>query len=172
MESSPSSLEIRRAVHNDATEIMHVRREAILAKAAAHYDQAILKDWADAIEAPDRVALIERKISDPNFVVLVAKAGDKIIGFAMADLSRNELQALYSKPNQIGNVGRALLAALENLAFEAVQLLRCDASLNAESFYQANGYTAECRKDYVSRPGGVASRVVQMKKHRPNASPR
>jgi hypothetical protein len=58
---------------------------------------------------------------------------------------------------------------LEQLAFETVPFLRCDASLNAESFYKTNGYTEECRKDHVARPGGVVSRVVQMRKHRPNA---
>jgi GNAT superfamily N-acetyltransferase len=171
MNSSRGALEIRRAVPGEATAIVRARREAILSKAMTHYDRAILNDWADAMGASERVARIERKIVDPGFVVLVAEAGDEIIGFAMADLSKNELQALYTKSNQIGQVGQALLAALEQLAFETVPFLRCDASLNAEGFYKANGYTEECRKDYVSRPGGVVSRVVQMKKHRPNAGP-
>ena len=168
MKSSRGVLEIRRAVPNEATAIVLVRREAILSKAKTHYDQAILDDWADAMGASERVARIERKISHPLSIVLVAEAGDEIIGFAMADLSNNELQALYTKSNPIGKVGQVLLAALEQLAFETVPFLGCDASLNAESFYKANGYTEECRKDHVSRPGGVVSRVVQMSKHRPN----
>ena len=172
MNSSRGALEIRRAAPGDATAIVLVRREAILSKAKTHYDLAILNDWADAMGASERVARIERRISDPVSIVLVAEAGDEIIGFAMADLSKNELQALYAKSNQIGKVGQLLLAALEQLAFETVSFLGCDASLNAESFYKANGYTEECRKDHVSRPGGVVSRVVQMKKHRPSAPPR
>jgi hypothetical protein len=172
MNSSRGVLEIRRAVPSEATAIVLVRRKAILSKAKTHYDRVILDDWADAMGASERVARIERKILDPGFVVLVAEAGDEIIGFAMADLSKNELQALYTKANRIGKVGQVLLAALEQLAFETVPFLRCDASLNAESFYKANGYTEECRKDHVSRPGGVVSSVVQMKKHRPSASPR
>jgi hypothetical protein len=169
---SRGALEIRRAVPDDATAIVRVRREAILSKATTHYDRAILNDWVDAMGASERGARITRRISDPVSIVLVAEAGDEIIGFAMADLSKNELQALYAKSNQIGKVGQVLLAALEQLAFEAVPFLGCDASLNAEGFYKANGYTEECRKDHVSRPGGVVSRVVQMKKHRPSASPR
>jgi hypothetical protein len=172
MKSSRGALEIRRALPSDATAIVVTRREAILSKAKTHYDRAILNDWADAMGASERVARIERKILDPDFVVLVAEAGDEIIGFAMADLSKNKLQALYTKSNQIGQVGQVLLAALERIVFETVPFLRCDASLNAEGFYNANGYTEECRKDHVSRPGGVVSRVVQMKKHRPSSSPR
>jgi GNAT superfamily N-acetyltransferase len=160
-------LKIRRAVRDDATRIMLVRREAILAKAAVHYDQLILNDWAGSIDITDRVAHIKKKISDPNCIVVVAEAGDEIIGFAMAVPSKNELQALYTRPNPIGHVGQALLAAVEDLAFEAAEFLTCDASLNAERFYKANGYREECRKDQVSSSGAVISTAVQMRKQRP-----
>jgi hypothetical protein len=146
---------------------MLVRREAILSKAATHYDQAILNDWADAMDASDRVARIGKRISDPNWIVLVAEAGGEIIGFAMAVASRNELEALYTRHNPIGHVGRALLAAVEHLAFETAEFLTCDASLNAACFYKANGYTEERRKDHVSSSGDVISMVVQMRKARP-----
>jgi GNAT superfamily N-acetyltransferase len=160
-------LKIRRAVRVDATRMMLVRRQAILSKAAAHYDQVILNDWAGAPDVTDRVAHIRKKITDPNCIVLVAEAGDEIIGFAMAAPSKNELQALYTRPNPIGHVGRALLAAVEDLAFEAAEFLTCDASLNAERFYKANGYREERRKDHVSSSGAVISTVVQMRKQRP-----
>jgi Acetyltransferase (GNAT) domain len=160
-------LKIRRAVRADATQIMLVRREAILAKATTHYDQAILNDWADAMDASDRVARIGKRISDPNCFVLVAESSDEIIGFAIAVASRNELGALYTKPNPIGHVGRALLAAVESLAFATAEFLICDASLNAEHFYKANGYRKERRKDHVSSSGDVISMVVQMRKPRP-----
>jgi hypothetical protein len=167
MESGRSIVKIRPAVGDDAAEIARVRREAILSKAAGHYDQTILHDWADAGD----VGRIGKRISDPDYIVLVAAAGDEMIGFAMAALSKSELQALYTRPNPIGHVGRALLAALEIRAFDVVQFLRCDASLNAENFYKANGYTQECRKDQLSSSGAVISRVVQMIKHRPNSGP-
>ena len=159
-------LKIRRAVRDDATQMMLVRREAILAKAAAHYDPVTLNDWAGT-DITDRVARIRQRISDPNCIVMVAEAGEEIIGFAMAVPSRNELQALYSRPNPVGHVGRALLAAVEDPAFEAAEFLNCDASLNAVSFYRVNGYREECRKDHVSSNGGSVSTVVQMRKQRP-----
>ena len=164
MTSSDSTLEIRRAVHGDATAMMRVRSEAILAKAASHYDQTILQDWADAGD-PARIA---KNISDPDYVVLVAAAGGAMIGFAMAALSKRELQALYVKPNSVGRIGQGLLAELEKLAFASLPFLVCDASLNAEEFYRANGYAAECWKDRPSSSGAVFSRVVQMRKYRPH----
>lgn len=167
MPSNPVAAKIRSAVRGDVTEIVRVRREAILAKAASHYDPVILNDWADAADA----GRIAKRISDSDYRTLVAEAGGEIIGFAMAALSKGELLALYARPNKTGNIGRDLLAAIEHLVFPAAPLLVCEASLNAEAFYRANGYTAEYRKDFVSSSGGVISRVVQMKKHRPNAGP-
>jgi hypothetical protein len=171
MNSSNDTLQIRRAVDGDAAVIVRVRRQAVLSKAGSHYDLAILDDWADAAGAADRAARIARNIANPDFVVLVAETAGDIIGFAMVALAKNELQALYVKPNPIGNVGRSLLSAVEKIAFETVPFLVCDASLNAESFYKAHGYIEEGRKDYVARPGGVTSCVVQMRKHRPKPDP-
>jgi hypothetical protein len=167
MRSSRGALEIRAALRADVTDIMRVRRQAILSKAASHYDPVTLNDWADAADA-GRMA---KRISDPDYRALVAEADGEIIGFAVAAISKRELQALYVKQNPIGNIGTALLAAIEALAFKAVPFLVCDASLNAESFYKAHGYIEECRKDQVSSSGDMISRVVQMRKHRPNAAP-
>jgi GNAT superfamily N-acetyltransferase len=164
MNSGSVALEIRTALRSDVADIMGVRREAILSKAASAYDPVTLNDWADAGDA-DRTA---KRISDPDYRALVAGADGGIIGFAIAAISKRELQALYVRPNQIGRVGTALLAAIEDLAFQAIPFLVCDASLNAESFYKAHGYIEECRKDQVSSSGGMISRVVQMRKHRPN----
>ena len=157
---------IRSAVRGDVTAIVQVRREAILARAASHYDPVILNDWADAADA----GRIAKRISDPDYRTLVAEAGGEIIGFAMAALSKGELLALYARPNNAGHVGRDLLAAIEQLTFQAAPLIVCEASLNAEGFYRANGYTSEGPKDFVSS-SGMISRVVPMKKHRPNAGP-
>jgi len=160
-------LTIRPAAPSDAAAIMGVRREAILSKAGTHYDPAGVTAWLGT-DTRDRLVRIEREIADPAMIVLVAEAGDDLIGFAMAVPAQHELRALYVRPNPIGQVGRALLAALEAQAFEAADFLVCDASLNAEHFYAANGYVEESRKDHVSIPGGVVSGMVQMRKPRPS----
>jgi len=154
------ALDIRTPGRDDAAAILRVRSNAILAKASSHYDAAILNDW---VEAGD-LGRIASKLSDSDIIALVAVAGDAMIGFGMVALSKHELQALYVTPNRIGRVGQALLAALETRAFQTLPFLILDASLNAEEFYRANGYVAECPKDRMSSRGGPVSQVVQMRK--------
>jgi hypothetical protein len=170
IEPGHDSPEIRVAGHHDASGMARVRREAILSKAVTHYDNAIVSDWADATDFSERVRQIERKIAEPGCIVLVAEAKSGMLGFAIADLENCELQALYTKANAIGGTGRALLAALEQRAFATIPFLVCDASLNAEGFYLANGYVEESRSDFVTRHG-LVSRVVRMKKLGPRNGP-
>jgi GNAT superfamily N-acetyltransferase len=111
---------IRAAVRSDAAKILLVRREAILARAASHYDPVILNDWANAGDA----GRIANRISDPDYRTLVAEAGGEIVGFATASLAKCELLALYARPNETGHVGRDLLAAIEQLAFQTAPCSR------------------------------------------------
>lgn len=161
-------LKIRAAIHNDATPMMLLHREAIFLKASASYDTNTLNAWAPGA-TPDRIARVEEEIADPKFIVLIAEAAGQIIGFAMAIPSTNELRAVYVKPNSVGNVGRRLLAELEDRAVKAgARFLACDASLNAESFYKANGYVAEGRADHTLSSGSTVA-CVQMRKNLPTA---
>jgi putative acetyltransferase len=160
-------LKIRPARIDDATALMHVHREAVFSKAANHYSDNELEEWAPGA-TPDRVTRVEQEISDPAFVVLVAEAGEEIIGFAMAIPSQAELRAVYVKPNSIGGVGCALLRELEKHVFETVEYLTCDASLNAAKFYKQSGYSDEGAAKHVLRSGGTVS-CVRMRKYRPQS---
>jgi hypothetical protein len=162
-------LTIRPARPSDATAMMHVHREAILSKAAGHYPQSTLDAWAVGA-TPDRVAGVGKQITDPEFIVLVAEAGDEVIGYGVAVPSHQQLRALYVKPNAIGRVGCALLSELEKHAFRAAEVLTCDASLNAAGFYGANGYTEQGRTDHVLSSGASVP-CIRMKKVRPATSP-
>ena len=157
----------RPAIPSDATAMLLVHREAVASKAGAHYAQATIRAWA-AGATPDRVARVELQIADPDFVVLVAEAGDEVVGYAIATPSKNELRAVYVKPNSIGHVGRALLAEVERRAFNAgTEFLVCSASLNAEAFYKANGYTEEGRGQHRMRTGDLMDCVFMRKKLEP-----
>lgn len=158
-------LTIRPARPNDAAALLRVHREAVFSKAGSHYQQATLEAWSPG-DTPDRVAHIAQEICDPSFIVCIAEAGGEIIGFAMAIPSQNELRAVYVKSNSIGNVGHALLAETERQAFAISEFLACDASLNAEAFYKANGYKEEFRTDHVFKSGATMS-CIRMKKIRP-----
>ncbi len=145
--------------------MMRVRREAILSKAAGHYPRETLDAWAvDA--TPDSVARAERQIADPEFLGLIAEAGDKVIGFGVAVPTQSQLRALYVKPNSAGRVGSALLSELEKLAFRTADVLTCDSSLNAVEFYRTNGYPELVRTEHVLRSGASVP-CMRMRKVRP-----
>jgi hypothetical protein len=157
-------LKIRPAQLNDATSMIHAHREAVFAGAGNHYSQAILEAWSPGT-TPDRVARMEQQISDPTLIILVAEYGADIVGFALVNTAINELGAVYVKPNSIGGVGRTLLAEVEKRAFAIVEFLTCDASLNAETFYKANGYTEEFRTTHTLKTGPTMP-CIRMKKIR------
>ena len=161
-------LTIRTARPDDAVAILRVHREAILLKAAGHYPESTLGAWALGV-TPERVARLAQQIADPEFIVVVAEAGEEAIGYGVAVPVREQLRALYVKPNSIGRVGTVLLAELEKRAFLTAESLRCDASLNAVAFYGAHGYTEEGRADHVLGSGACVP-CVRMKKVRPAAS--
>jgi Acetyltransferase (GNAT) domain len=158
-------LTIRPAVLRDAKTMMEVHRQAVFAKAAGHYSRAILETWAPGATA-NRVVQVEHEIADPAFIVLVAEAAGDLIGFAMAIPTKGELRAVYVKPNPVGGVGRALLAEIEGRAFALADQLACDASLNSEEFYKANGHQAEAPIRHVLRRG-TAIPCIRMSKRRP-----
>jgi L-amino acid N-acyltransferase YncA len=86
MNTSSVALEIRAALRSDVVDIMRVRREAIVSKAASHYDPVTLNDWADAGDAV-RTA---KRISDPDYRALVAEISGEITGFAIAEIAKRE----------------------------------------------------------------------------------
>jgi len=155
---------IRPAAASDATAILQVHRDAILAKSAAHYSHDVLSGWAIG-PTPERTARQERQIADPGVISLVAESAGEVIGFAIADPSAQELRSLYVKPNRIGRVGSALLEELERRAFAACDRLTCDASLNAVSFYTAHGYV-EMEPIAHQLSSGLRVPCVRMAKYR------
>ncbi|MFY9657040.1 MAG: GNAT family N-acetyltransferase [Methylocystis sp.] len=160
-------VQIRLAHRDDAATLMRVHREAVFAKAAPFYDEAILESWSPGA-TPERVRRVEQEIVDPHYITLVAEHEGEVLGFATAIPSRNELRALYVKPNTVGCVGQRLLNYIEVLAFDAgAAYLEFDASLNAEAFYRANGYIEIGRADHVS-DSGDASAAIQLRKIRPD----
>jgi putative acetyltransferase len=156
-------LKIRPAQKNDTEALLQLHRDAVFSKAADYYDRARLESWSPGA-TPERIASLERQIADPKFITLVAEIEAEPVGFAMAIPSKNELRALYVKPNPLGNIGRILLVEIEKQAFEAgAQFFQFDASLNAEAFYKANGYKETGRANHISG-NGETSAAVQLKK--------
>jgi len=158
---------LRLARSTDAARLLDVQRAAIRAGAATHYEPAVIADWAPLAAASEQVASQARRIAGGEELVVVAtdRAGT-IHGFASAAPGEGELRALYVAPALARQgIGSRLLERLEELVASAgVRDLHVDASLNAEAFYRAQGYTSEALERHRLRSGRTMACVSMRKR--------
>ena len=146
---------IRKARKRDAPQILQCHREAIKAKASSFYDPKIIEAWGGAISG-GQVEKVEQEISEPRWIYVVADHPEEgIIGIGIAVPDKNELRAVYVKPNPHGKVGTQILAALlEQARAMGCSHLDADSSINAEKFYVANGFRILSRGMHRMSAGG------------------
>jgi putative acetyltransferase len=157
---------IRPGIPGDALSIIDAHRAAIRGSATGFYSREVIEEWAPISVSPERVEGFARAIASGDEIVLVAvDSSDQILGFGSIVASNNELRAIYvrSEHGRKG-IGRAILRRLEDLARDAGLLeLRMDASINAEAFYTANGFTSEASGEHPM-PSGRRMACVRMRK--------
>jgi len=147
--------------------ILEAHRAAIRGSAAEKvYSPEIIDNWAPIHIAPERVEAFAGVIEQGDEVVVVAedRAG-KVVAFGSIVLSNSELRAIYvSSEHGRRGIGRAMLELLEELALEAgVTELRMDASINAQAFYEANGFVSIERAEHVTQ-SGLRMACIRMRK--------
>ena len=151
---------IRNALPEDAQEICRVHHLSVSGLAADHYTSRQIELWAGGMK-PE--VLLERLPAE-GAQCLVAQSGDAIVGFGI--ILENEIRAVYVRPDASGgNVGSLLLQGLEQKARAGGHddfLL--NASLNAQGFYEAMGYTVQ-RKDVFALNDNESMACLVMRKH-------
>lgn len=131
-------LTIRAATVDDAPAIYRIHTSAIREICSAQYADDEIEEWSGALT-------LERYVDAMGFCAFeIAELDGEPAGFSVLDLPHAELHALYVSSRKGGRgVGRALLArAEENAAARGIPELHLKATLNAVSFYEANGWTA------------------------------
>lgn len=127
---------------DDAAALLKIHGAAVHRTAAPFYPPEIIQNWSRLSISPQRVAWVqEHWIEDPALTVIVARTGDRPVGFGFIHQA-NELQALYVHPD-FGRrgIGSRLIAALIQAARQqGMPYLTAHASLNAAAFYQRNGF--------------------------------
>ena len=90
----------------------------------------------------------------------------RILGFGLLIPKAEELRALYVRPAAGRHgIGKQILQALETRAVaQGILRLRLNASLNAEAFYCANGYTT-LSPGRLRLSAGHEMDCVKMEKH-------
>jgi len=156
---------LRPGTPEDALSIMNARRAAVGGVATGFYSREIIEEWEGPINIPpERVEGFARAIAVGEEVVVVAvDRSGLILGFGSIVPSNSELRAVYVEHVRKG-IGRAILRRLEDLAREAgLKELRMDASINAEAFYRANGFSSEAFGEHPM-PSGRRMACVRMRK--------
>jgi GNAT superfamily N-acetyltransferase len=158
---------LRPAQEGDRRAMWHLHCRSVESLCRGAYSSHEVRTWVELLR-PDGYLRTEHPRT-----VLVAERGRDLVGFGQLDTFLGELEALYVAPEEVGHgVGSALLSSLEALAWRrGARKMSLDASLNAETFYQARGYT---RLHMASRflTSEVRLACVRMSKQSPALSPR
>ena len=161
-----ASFTLRPGIPGDALSIIDAHRAAIRGTATGFYSREVIEEWAPIAVSPERIEGFARAIaSGEEIVIVAADSSDRILGFGSIVPSNDELRAVYvrSEHGRKG-IGRAILQRLEDLARHAgLKELRMDASINAEAFYRANGFSSEASAEH-SMPSGRRMACVRMRK--------
>ncbi len=140
--ASASKFILRLPEKSDAYAVAKCRRDAIISKAAPYYGGEQARLWADDI-TPERLARTEQEIEQKDLIYILAESDEGIIGFGIVIPERNELRAIYVKPNRAGSVGSVIMNELLNRSRERkIAFLEMDASVNAVSFYENHGFVS------------------------------
>lgn len=149
----------RPATQADLATMWALRTRAVRASCASHYPADVIDAWC-ASPAPDSL---------PGLVAaggaLVAEQDGCMLGYAILDLDRGEIDAVFVDPGrQRGGIAVRLLAALDTMAIDrGIDRLFLSASLNAVPFYQRAGFSA-LREEIYPHRSGVELRSVFMEK--------
>lgn len=127
---------IEDATHNELQEIKKLFYDTVTKICKKDYTAEQIKAWASA--ADDEAKWADKIIKQ---YFLVAKADDKVIGFASLE-NDNYLDYLYvHKDFQRKGVAQKLLSLLEKKAeINRNDKIICDVSITAKPFFEQNGY--------------------------------
>lgn len=155
---------VRRALPDDAVEILNVHFAAVHGSPVDYYDPDLLDDWSPPVDLARISSYVER-FQKGEEETLVAEMDGKIVAFGAYVIKANELRAFYVHPRVSGQgVGRELMKNLEaEAAFAGLGWLTLNSSLNAETFYLAQGFESDGLGKYVL-PTGREMTCVRMYK--------
>ncbi|OHV97482.1 hypothetical protein AKG95_09760 [Janthinobacterium lividum] len=150
---------LRPALPLDIDALWALRTVAVRVGCATHYAPEQITAWM-ASPVPDSYTAM--LVAGGGIVAL---QGESIAGYAMQDVDKHEVDAVFVDPARAGlAIGKGLLAALEQLARQrGIVRLHLSASLNAVPFYRAAGFIA-LREEAYAHPSGISLASVAMEK--------
>jgi putative acetyltransferase len=138
-------------VPGGAAPLLELRLASILQLASRDLSGVPLVEWASRVTLAEMerriremdVWVAEVEVRDPERVAVTERVAATIVGWMTVDGDR--LEGLYTDPRfERRGVGTALLAAAEDLVrSRGGDVLRAEASRNAEAFYLRRGFVPE-----------------------------
>lgn len=145
---SPGHVTVRPLRGDELRVYLEIHGRAIRGLAANHYTPEVIAGW---IVPLNDETVRELELNRDNEVRLIAELDGKPIGIGALVTESSELRACYVSPEAARRgCGSALVREIERLArVNGLTHLELAASLNAEPFYAAHGYTVRERSDVV-----------------------
>ena len=152
-------LNYRAATRADIAAMWALRTRAVQAGCAAHYPAAVIETWCASAPPASLPLLVELGSA------MVAEHDGRVVGFAVLDPARGEVDAAFVDPAYGGRgIALELLRRLEVLAHEhGLRRLFLSASLNAAAFYERAGFV-RVRDEVVAHRSGIGIASVFMEK--------
>ena len=165
MNDSSGKVTLRTAVAADAKAIIDLHHAAVHQTAAASYPPEVLEAWSSP---PDeaRYQQMREIIAQGDELLVIAEDASRVVAFGSIVPRLQELRAVYVHPDAgRRGIGSLVVAALERLALEhGVRQLEMVASINAEAFYQREGFESVERGTHRLESGQEMA-CVSMIKH-------
>jgi GNAT superfamily N-acetyltransferase len=162
VESVRMACVVRALREDELRSYVEIVNTSITSLAATHYTHDVIANWVVPV-TDDTLADLVR--NEDNEIRLVAELNGQLAGIGALVRERSELRACYVLPTATRQgVGTALVTEIEAIArTSGLDHLELAASLNAEPFYAALGYSVLKRGEVVLG-NGFPMDAVWMKK--------
>lgn len=158
-----NNISIRPARDSDAEQFLEILNISIREVAHADYSSDEIESWVIPIDEKS----LAWYVKNPNHERrILAQLNGEFVGIGAATFEKCELRACYVAPKGLRHgVGTAMVHELEQMAqAEGLDYLQLHATITAEPFYKALGYTTLKRTQHPTR-GGLSIAAISMTKN-------
>ena len=158
-------MKYRTATAQDAKWMVNIHFNAVHAISHEIYTRNILESWSPKPNEVRIKWLTDTIESDHTYSIIAEDINSEIVGFAILQIGKNALQALYVNPSSKGKgVGKMLLNRIEEYALEVgINNIQLKSSLNSVSFYKDRGFI-EVSKSMQELTNGEYMESISMQK--------
>ncbi|SFH78380.1 GNAT family N-acetyltransferase [Enterobacter sp. NFIX59] len=150
---------LRKARPQEAETLWNIRNQAIRHGCKTSYDAEVIARWTPVL-MPER---FRKMIIEYPFYVVEDEKGD-VAATGYLDLDTHCLEAIFTLPAASGKgmATRIIEALKQEARSRGITRLTLDATPNAQSFYQKQGFVTLSESYHHSRMAGVDLRCFEM----------